>query len=173
MVKSSIKYGIVPIKGFDDYTISEDGRIFSCKNNKFRELKTHIIRVGGQGRKKKTQYYQVGLVRNGKQIHERIGVLLLTSFVCSRLEGTYCCHLNGNTLDDNLDNLAWKSMSYIIVRRFKVGEHHFQKLIASDVCDIKERLLGGESVTKIAASFDVSSSTISSIKSERTWSDIC
>lgn len=82
-----------------DYSISSDGEVWSYKRNV--TLRPEI----------KNNYLTVNLQLNGKTRCEKIHRLVLESFVGPCPLGNECRHLNGNPMDNRLDNLKWGTRS--------------------------------------------------------------
>ena len=108
----------LPIPGFPGYEASDQGNI--------RSLDRLIIRPGPKGNQRRkgvvlkvsiqrarsgtgTPYRCVTLYGPGgkKMPAQRIGVLVLTTHVGPRPDGQLVRHLDDNSLDDRLTNLAW------------------------------------------------------------------
>lgn len=116
----------VPVKTFDEvydnYLVSNMGRCWSIKNEKF---------VGGIN--KKDGYFYVGLCKDGRQGSKMIGRLMLMSFdvpVPDRLQGIplnkiEASHINEDKTDNRLENLIWESHKENCgrsLRRKRVGD---------------------------------------------------
>lgn len=94
------------IKDFPEYYVSDDGRIFSDKTNKYKsrhpqqELKGFVNKAG---------YKYVDLV-DGKR-HKRYGVhqLVAKYYVDGYFEGAVVDHIDANRLNNNKNNLQWVS----------------------------------------------------------------
>jgi hypothetical protein len=88
------------IRDFPSYYASEDGKIYSGRFNKFKELKPFADRGG---------YLRVGLWRaDGKRIKMAVARLILETFAgpppspCMQVR-----HLNDKRDDNRSNNLAW------------------------------------------------------------------
>ena len=88
------------IVGWEDYSVSSDGRVFS---NKFGELREMTQTVGTSG------YYNVGFsnakVKKTFQVHRLMAITFLKN--TKNLE--IVNHLNGNKLNNDVSNLEWTS----------------------------------------------------------------
>jgi hypothetical protein len=102
----------------------------------------------------------------------RLHKLVLEAFA-GPSNGLQARHLNGNKLDNRIENLAWgtakeNSMdkkSHGTLRGAHKGErHHHAKLSDSDVLEIKELLKKGVKRKIIAAQYKIHTSTISNLK---------
>ncbi len=102
---------LVPVLNFSGYRARSDGFILSLRrggaiatNTVWRVL-TPIIRDN----KKRTGYRCVTLFKNGVRHQLRISRLMLESFIGPCPNGMEASHENGNSLDDRIENLAWKT----------------------------------------------------------------
>lgn len=94
------------IDGFDDYKVTDDGRVFSYKYGKERELKPGINSSG---------YYSVNLCRDGKHFNKRIHVLVAQAFLNHVPNGTHQIvvnHIDNNPLNNNVINLELVTNRY-------------------------------------------------------------
>lgn len=90
----------VDIKGWEKYQITDDGRVWSKKSNKW--LKSFI---GTNG------YYMVCLCDNGKGKFFLMHRLLADAFIPNPENKPCIDHINGNRLDNSLANLRWCTYS--------------------------------------------------------------
>lgn len=94
------------IQGWPGYKISEDGDVYSCRTNGGKcseswKNKKPNVNPGG--------YYQVKLHYRQKAKLFRIHTLVLTTFAGTRPVGMVACHINGNKIDNRVENLRWGS----------------------------------------------------------------
>jgi hypothetical protein len=96
------------ISEFDDYLISNQGRVYSLINRKI--LKPQI---NGSG------YYHVSLSKSGKSYTKRIHKLVAHIFMTNPLNLSDINHKNGIKTDNNVNNLEWttSSQNHIHARR--------------------------------------------------------
>ena len=88
---------IASIQGFEDrYIITSDGRVYSVRSQKM--LKPY---------KGKSNYYRVGLNRDGKTQHERIHRLVAKAFLPNEEGKPQVDHIDGDTTNNNVSNLRW------------------------------------------------------------------
>lgn len=157
--------GLKQIVNFPGYKISKTGMIWSNISNKFLKL---CINSGG--------YYLVTLVKDKKHYSKLLHSLLLETFVCPPPKGYQCRHLDGNKLNNSLDNLCWgtpKENCQDEVRngKSKNGERNpYSKLTEPVVKLIFSTYHDGiYNQYELAKQFGVSRSTISDIVSKRNW----
>jgi hypothetical protein len=89
------------IAGYPQYYADKQGRIYSERTGEMVELKPRIHKG----------YYNVsvktGIGRSTRK-SETVHKLVLIAFVGGRVDGSLQCrHLNGNPLDNRLDNICW------------------------------------------------------------------
>lgn len=85
------------LKGFENYKISNLGRIYSIKKRTCLKVK----KLGNSG------YYQVRLSKDGKYIYKNLHRILAETFIPNPNNYRTVNHINGNKLDNRLDNLEW------------------------------------------------------------------
>lgn len=84
------------INGYEDYFITKDGRIY---NKKGQELKGKWV--------DNTGYYQIILRKNKKEKHVRIHRLVALTFIPNPDNLPQVNHIDGNKLNNNVENLEW------------------------------------------------------------------
>jgi hypothetical protein len=115
---TSVEYK--PIPGYAGYRIGTDGSIWSCRvagrtRLRFGELwKPIATYVGKDGRVRVSLPLDTEDRRAGGRLKDRklnVHALVLTAFVGPKPDGMECRHLNGNLLDNRLENLRWGTHS--------------------------------------------------------------
>ena len=100
----------VPIKGYEGlYEISKNGKVLSFKRRP-AILKQY-----------KGRYYKVGLTKDGIQKHFFVHRLLAIAFIPNPHNKPYVNHIDGNKLNNSLDNLEWCTASENAIHAFKLG----------------------------------------------------
>lgn len=89
----------LPIPGYDNYQVSDLGRVRGCK----KVLKPQ--------RHSRTRYWHVSLYRNGSVQTRLIHQLVLEAFVGPRPAGCECLHADDNAANNQLSNLRYGSRS--------------------------------------------------------------
>jgi len=164
-----------PIPGFPDYSITQDGRVWSrdrkSKSGTSIKGKWLKLTVNSDG------YFCVGLSLQEKSKVYTIHTLMLTTYVGPRLGDQVCRHLNGNPLDNRLTNLTWgtqkenmaDSVKHKTRYRAQGTLHPLHKLDEMDVQFIRAWCKSGYKQREIVEAFGVTSQTVSMIKTGNRW----
>lgn len=163
-----------PVPGFERfYEVSSTGLVWSRRTEQI--LRGSLVKG----------YLNVRLTLKRKLFHRPIHRL-----VCQAFHG-HCPpdkemvgHLDGNSLNNHANNLAWITRSENTLHSIKHGtynslpppptshrgeKHPMAKLTLQDVSEIKRRLAAGETRRPIAHDFGVSLTAISGIKTRKYW----
>ena len=97
------------------YEISSLGKI---RNLKGKVLKTYIQNSG---------YEQIKLNYQGLHIHKSILRLVAEAFITNPLNKLYVNHIDGNKLNNTIDNLEWCTNSENILHARKTGLNPYNK----------------------------------------------
>ena len=173
-----------------DYEISESGVV---RRRIDSQNKTGgIVKKGHTPKqhKDKDGYLHVQLICNEKKKRKlRVHRLVLEAFVGFCPKGMECNHIDGNKSNNHLSNLEWVTPEENIrhgvsTGLFPKGENsctaklkdgdvrRIKKLLASESYKQKPKPRTGLTNLGIARMFNVDESTISNIKTGRTWSHI-
>lgn len=153
-----------PVVGYEGlHEVSDQGRVFSLI--RYKELSSKPNKCIG--------YVLYLLSRRGDKKMFYGHALVLEAFAGFRPSKDYqACHINGNRADNRLINLRWDTCkeNYEDARRHGTnsrGSKHGQaKLTEQDVIAIRKDV---RSQKEIAIDYGVNRTTISNIKSQRTW----
>ena len=88
------------IKDFEDYLITDDGKVISTKYNKRKILKTFYQKNG---------YEQIKLSKNNKTYHKLIHRLVAEAFISNPNKLPEINHKDKNVKNNNVINLEWCS----------------------------------------------------------------
>lgn len=86
------------IAGFENYTISDDGVVFSKKTGTFKKATSN-----GRGK----GYMFVDLYKDGKRKRLYVHRLVAEAFVPNPCNKPYVNHLDGDTRNNKAENLEW------------------------------------------------------------------
>lgn len=150
------------IAGWPDCWINERGEVWRGE----RQKATPIAKNG---------YRTVNFSKNNKSHTMYIHRLLLTAFVGPCPEGHEALHINGNRLDNRLENLRWGTRKENVADAIKhgtatIGTKNAQaKLTEIDLSWIKDMHDMGFFAREIAPHFGVSKTTISRVTRGETY----
>ena len=100
------------IVGFENYSVTEDGRVFSHIYNKF--LKPFL-------RESTYEYFYVNLYKDGKKSKHSIHRLVASAYIPNQHNKPQVNHINGKKLDNRLENLEWVTASENGIHAYKNG----------------------------------------------------
>jgi len=169
------------IEGFEDYSVSNLGRVKSFKGYGGIEEKILTLKNDKDG------YKRIILYKDGKKLNKRINRLVLETFKpienANDLESN---HINGIKSDNRLKNLEWctcsenKKHSYRIgLRISKKGEKHPMSILTNYKVNVIRQIFNSP-ITKqlkitqeeIGYIFEVSRRTIGRIVNRKIWKHI-
>ena len=90
-----------PIPGYEQYSITENGQVYSSKCNRYLRPKTD-----------KYGYKAVSLSKNGKPKHFTVHRLVATAFVPNPCGYSCVNHINELKTDNRSSNLEWCTVKY-------------------------------------------------------------
>lgn len=159
-----------PISNYLGYSITNDGRVWSHKRNKWLKPYLH----GG--------YFAIHLCNKGIDSVHFIHRLILETFVETCPIGMGCRHLNGIRIDNRLENLCWGTRQENIQDRdivHKTGAH--LKGEKHGCCKLTNFLIGlirdfynTELITQqeLAKMFNIDQTHVSDIVNKKVWKHI-
>lgn len=134
------------LKDFDNYQISNLGRIYSKKRRACLKVK----RLGNSG------YYQVRLSKDGKYVYKNLHRLLAETFIPNPNNYRTVNHINGNKLDNRLANLEWaddcKQQHEACLLGLKPTTQHI--LTTEEIIEVYKLYSEGVSQSKLAKQFN-------------------
>ena len=159
------------IPNFSTYYINTSGEVYSLKNMRF--LKPKPVRG----------YFYVALCKDSKAYRKSVSRLVLETFIGSCPEGMECCHNNGVSTDNKLENLRWDTKKNNAKDAIRHGTHPglhrsgenngMTKLTKKDVRMIiyiyRTELFLQKEIAKV---YDISRQTIYDIINKRRWKHI-
>lgn len=84
------------IEGFENYSISIDGRVWNNKRRRWLADRTH-----------KLGYKKASLSRNGMRFEKLVHRLVGSAYIANPQGLPYINHKNGNKGDNRIENLEW------------------------------------------------------------------
>lgn len=160
------------IEGYENYYISDDGKVFSTKYKESRELSPNKDRRG---------YLYINLCKNGKYKSKSIHRLVAKHFLDNYSEQLEVNHKDGIKTNNNVSNLEMVTRTENIRHAVKNGlhksltceEHWCSKLTKEDVENIRREYIPGVVTQEVLSEkYGVSRSEISHIINNRYWKNI-
>ena len=91
------------IKGFPGYFVTKNGKVYSNKRGKLRELKP--------APRSKNGYLGVALTKNGKKVTKNVHRLVAEAYIPNPDNLPEVNHIDENKLNNHVDNLEWVTSS--------------------------------------------------------------
>lgn len=157
----------LPVLGFPKYEVDDAGQVHGPRKSPLRQNPV------GSG------YLSVGLYADGRPEKTRlVHHLVLEAFVGPRPDGHEASHVNGDVLDNRLENLVWETKQENMDRkvahgRIPRGEGHFNASLTEDL--VRElRLLreAGASYAELGRRFGVSRYSVRQACVRKTWNHV-
>lgn len=104
-----------PIKGFDGYFINELGEVKSTRS--FKGTQERILKSS----KNQQGYITYNLMRCGKVFRKPLHRLLMETFKPNKDNLPCINHIDGNILNNSLDNLEWCTYSHNNSEAYRLG----------------------------------------------------
>lgn len=158
----------INMESYDNkYQISNLGNVKSLK----RQEKIMKSSLDGCG------YLRVSLYKNGKYYTHNIHRLIAIHFIPNPENHSSVNHINGNKLDNRVENLEWISHKDNILHAWNTGlckpltgkNNGMTKLTESDILAIRS---DNRPASQIAKDYNIHECSVSGIKTRRTWKHI-
>ena len=162
----------VAVFGYSGYTVDDSGNVYSYRSGCRRRIGQRIHKG----------YYHVNIRDDNHPVKthkEPVHKLVLSSFMGPRKEEQVCRHLNGNALDNRLENLCWGTTKENVHDSIRHGTavclRHGEAAIASklsleDVLDIRALFSTGFYTKKELGEFyGVTGRHVCDIVNGKTW----
>ena len=155
------------IKGYEDYLISDQGRVYSYYTKKF--LKP---------RKNNSGYFQIGLRKNGVRKFYIIHRLVALAFIYNLENKPTVNHIDGCKINNHVSNLEWAtdkenvqhSYDNGLQKAIKGSKHYRAKLSENQVLEIRKLYKTGDyTQTALGKIFGVSGRYIGDIINRKNW----
>ena len=106
------------IKGFDGYFINEEGQVKSTRS--FKGTQERILKPS----KNQQGYITYNLMRGGKAFRKTLHRLLMETFKPNKDNLPCINHMDGNILNNSLDNLEWCTYGHNEKEAYRLGLKH-------------------------------------------------
>ena len=162
----------MPVLGFDDYRVGDDGTVWSKKSGTWKKLKLHSY--GRYG------HLKVNLFRDDVLHQRTVHRLVLEAFVGPCPVGMECRHFpDRDPSNNNLTNLSWSSHQTNMDDRVlhatvpRGEDHHGARLTVKKVLEIRKMYASGDySYHALATIFKVATTNIRRIVKRETWKHV-
>ena len=161
------------IAGFEGlYMISSHGNARSIPRVVERSGSTMRIPGGALDLNANRGYRRINLRKNGKTFQRFIHQLVAEAFIGERKTGQDTRHLDGNSLNNRVENLAYGSRSdnvqdAIRTKGIKTGSKSPNAKLTDE--DVERILEGSETALELAKALGVGQGHIAGIRSGRSW----
>jgi hypothetical protein len=167
-----------PVSGYDGYyEVSSNGRVRSLD----RIIDHPLVQVRHGKMLKQTPnhkgYMRVSLNKNGNKKQEFVHKLVAQSFIYNIKRNPQINHIDGNKLNNNVENLEWctnkencQHAAKLKLRSpIKGSSHHNTVLSEEQVIDLKQKRKEGWSYLRLMSFFNITKNNVASICTGRTW----
>ena len=162
-----------PVKGFDDYFISNKGRVKSTKHKKPKIRKHSVSNYS-------TKYPCVVLSKNNKPKCLFVHKLVAQAFIPNTENKPNVNHIDGDKKNNNVNNLEWVTPKEntrhainngLFVLKEQGGvKNHMSNINRNDVLDIYNTyMMGCFSQREVADAFNVSDTTVWRIVNKKAY----
>lgn len=162
------------IEGFEDYEISNTGKVKSHKHGREKILKERISHDG---------YVWYNLCKNGKQHTKRANRLVADAFIPNPENKPTVNHIDGNKLNNSSDNLEWATREEQMQHAYANGlkkpvRGHLQGnhvLSEDEVREIRAIYKGHDKefgMKPLAKKYNVSPSVIDKVVGKRSYKNV-
>lgn len=151
------------------YKVSNLGRVKRLErtDSNGRTLKEMIMKTNKNGDEKKGYYERVYLSKDGIKKQMRVHRLVAQSFIPNPDNKQQVNHIDGNKLNNNVNNLEWVTGSENLKHAIDIGlykPNNTRKLSDEQALDVLKRLNNKELIKEIAKLYNVTTMTIKNIK---------
>lgn len=171
------------------WLVCADGRVktpaHSCeytrknRDGKVATITNHFEESIASPCKTRNGYLEVYVRKNGKRTHCLVHRLVGIAFVPGYREGLTINHINGDKLDNSVENLEWVSLARNTQHQWEVGlvdlrgeKQPGSKLTSKQVVYIRRLLSQGVSMHSLAVIAGVDPNTIALIRDGKRWASV-
>lgn len=137
-----------PIEGYEGrFEITTDGRVFSkAGTGQGRRKQDFLLK---QQKSRDGKYWCINLMYKRRQQNHGVHRLVATAFIPNTENKPQVNHINGNGLDNRVENLEWVSQSENTKHAYRIGlmTGGYTKGLLRDKCN-KGHILTGENVIR-------------------------
>ncbi len=172
---ATIEYRAHPSLPEQFYRVGSDGTVWSCHKHGAGSGTCGEWRRLSPRPEKRNGYHAILVQVGGKQFRDFIHRLVLEVFVGPCPPGMLTRHLNGVCTDNRLENLCWGTQKENIHDQIRHGTRprgesaEWAVLTASQVLEIREKVVTGASKASLAREYGVSPSTVRDVVSKKSW----
>ena len=135
---------MIPIVGFENYLVAEDGTVFSSKSNKVL-----VPSLNENG------YLYVSFWENNRQNSRTVHRLVAQAYVPNPDNKPFVNHKDANRANPHKDNLEWVTQSENIAHAYALGTMtQKRRLTEQQLGAALSRFLAGETMTVLAEEFN-------------------
>ena len=145
------------------YYITDDYRVYNTRTKRF--LTPYQVL---NGRSKTKKYLGLNLHINGKQINVMYHRILAETFIPNPDNLPQVNHIDGNPLNNSINNLEWVSASYNNIHAITTGLRPC-KLNQQKANEIRELINKGIKATEIMILYNIKSTMFYKIKNNQSW----
>ena len=171
------------IEGYEGlYEVSNLGNVKSLERQVLGKLASYTRSVKERILKLKTSkygYLEVSLHKEGKLSTKRVNRLVAIAFINNVNNYPQVNHIDGNKLNNHIDNLEWVTCKKNINHAVESGltnqsndKNNHSKLTKEDVIKIRQLISEGMMQKDVAKLYNMSTSGIYSIYHKITWKDV-
>lgn len=150
------------------YSASSAGRIRGDRSGRVLRPSTHRY----------TGHQRVQLYRDGRAVTRLVHRLVLATFVGPCPDGMECCHNDGDSKNNRVDNLRWDTRTSNMADTIAHGtrqrgvRHYRTDLTNQDIRSIRDLYRCGMVQREIGERFGISQGAVSLIISGRRWGHV-
>ncbi len=174
-ISDTVRYRSIP--GWPAYAVGDDGSVWSRGKSGYRAT----FRREGPWRRMKPAHaafgYEVVVLhcRGRKRLYQTVHEIVLKAFVGPRPKGYHARHIDGNHLDNRLQNLTWGTVKENMQDQVRHGTRVKGEkagravLTKSTVTSIREGYRQGKSQSALGREFRIGQSHVSQIVTRKIW----